>query len=487
MSRITSRAQPNKGGKTLLFEETQHNLKRIRALREIVTAITSTLDLRTVLYLLLENVERFLPFSHASAVRLWNRQTGTLKPEASRNIDMKRWQIADSPFDRELRKTKTPLVVANLQRGSRTRKTAFFREHALVSYLGVPLVVSDEFLGVLEYYTKEKHLFTEEEIEFLSALAAQAAIAIQKAYAHEVIGYLCPKLSACQAQLYEQIKRQASELQEKNAELERSNEVKSTFLRFMSHEVRTPLTTLFGYSGMLLDGLLGSLSEEQSKAVRAIQGQSTELFTLIDNVLEATRLETGKVMVETHEVDLAKLIEDLKAGYNTPLHKDITLEWRLPPELPAIRTDVDKIKAIIKNLLNNAIRFTEQGSVSVFVRYLRAEQAIELKVQDSGIGIPGQLKSHIFELFGQANSSDTRVQGGVGLGLYIVKKYTELLRGKVEVESEVGKGSTFTVTLPVAIDNDIFGTVNDQVCPCGDQPRAKSRNWRRRLDRCLER
>ena len=126
----------------------------------------------------------------------------------------------------------------------------------------------------------------------------------------------------------------------------------------MSHEVRTPLTTLFGYSGMLLDGLLGSLSEEQSKAVRAIQGQSTELFTLIDNVLEATRLETARVMVETQEVDLAKLIEDLKAGCNTPLHKDITLEWRLPPELPAIRTDVDKVKAILKNLLNNAIRFT---------------------------------------------------------------------------------------------------------------------------------
>ena len=182
-----------------------------------------------------------------------------------------------------------------------------------------------------------------------------------------------------------------------------------------------------------------------------------------------------------------ELIGDLKAGYNTPLHKDITLEWRLPPEIPAIRTDVDKVKAILKNLLNNAIRFTEQGSVSVFVRYLRAEQAIELKVQDSGIGIPEQLKSHIFELFGQANNSDSRVQEGVGLGLYIVKKYAELLKGKVEVESEVGKGSTFTVTLPVAIDNDIFGTVNDQVRPSGDQPMAKSRNWRRRLERCLQR
>ena len=111
----------------------------------------------------------------------------------------------------------------------------------------------------------------------------------------------------------------------------------------------------------------------------------------------------------------------------------------MPPELPAIRTDIDKVKAILKNLLNNAIRFTEQGSVSVFVRYLQAEQAIELKVEDSGIGIPGQPKSHIFELFGQANSSDTRVQEGVGLGLYIVKKYTELLRGKVGVEEKLAK------------------------------------------------
>jgi signal transduction histidine kinase len=258
------------------------------------------------------------------------------------------------------------------------------------------------------------------------------------------------------AQPYEKIKRQASELQEKNAELERSSDVKLTFLRFMSHEVRTPLTISMGYSGMLLDGLLGALSEEQSKAVKAILGQSTDLLTLIDNVLEATRLETVKVAVDAHKVDLRKLMEDFKVGYSTPLHEDITLEWRFPPELPAIKTDIGKIKGILRNLLSNAIKFTEQGSVILSVRCLRAEQAIELKVEDTGIGIPEGLKSKIFDLFCRVNSPDMRVHEGMGLGLYIVKKYTELLGGKVEIESEFGKGSTFTVTLPVTIYDDLF-------------------------------
>jgi signal transduction histidine kinase len=258
------------------------------------------------------------------------------------------------------------------------------------------------------------------------------------------------------ARLYQQIRRQARAIQDKKAELERSDDVKLRFLGFMSHEVRTPLTISMGYSGMLLDGLLGPLSDEQSKAVGAILAQSADLLTLIDNVLEATRLETAGVMAETREVDLIKLLQDLKSGYATPQHKDIALEWRLPSELPAVKTDAGKIKGILRNLLSNAIKFTEHGSVIVSVRHLQADQGIELKVEDTGSGIPWELRPAIFDLFSQAKISDTKVHEGVGLGLYIVKKYTELLRGKVEVESEVGKGSTFTITLPVTMDADIF-------------------------------
>ncbi|MDH3445040.1 MAG: hypothetical protein OEN50_14025, partial [Deltaproteobacteria bacterium] len=140
--------------------------------------------------------------------------------------------------------------------------------------------------------------------------------------------------------LYEQIKRQASELQEKNAELKRLTEVISMFVRFTSQEVRTLLTISMGYSGMLLDKLLGPLSEEQSKAVRTILTQSTDLLISIDNVLEATRLETATVMVEPHEINVRKLLEDLKEGYDARLIDDITLEWSLSSDLPAIKTDV---------------------------------------------------------------------------------------------------------------------------------------------------
>jgi signal transduction histidine kinase len=252
-------------------------------------------------------------------------------------------------------------------------------------------------------------------------------------------------------QLYEQIRQQATELRAKNVELERSNEAKLAFLRSISHEVRTPLTISMGYSGLLMDGLLGPLSQEQFKAVGAILRQSNELLTSIDNVLEAARLETATVMVEPHDVDLSKLLEELKAGYGGRLHGNIVLEWRFSSRLPAIRTDAGKLRRILRNLLSNAIKFTEEGSIIVSARPLDTEQAVELKVEDTGIGIPRQLKSRIFDLFYQVNDSCTRVHEGMGLGLYIVKKYTDLLGCRVQVESEPAKGSTFTIILPVAV------------------------------------
>jgi CheY-like chemotaxis protein len=146
------------------------------------------------------------------------------------------------------------------------------------------------------------------------------------------------------AQLYEQIRQQAKELQDKNAELERLHDVNSALLAFISRGALTPLTLSMGYSGMLLDGMLGALSEDQSRAVRAVLGQSADLLTLIDNVLEATRLETGRAVIEAHEVDLRKIMEEIRAGYSAPPHKDITLEWRLPAELFTIKTDAGKLK-----------------------------------------------------------------------------------------------------------------------------------------------
>jgi two-component system sensor histidine kinase ChiS len=139
----------------------------------------------------------------------------------------------------------------------------------------------------------------------------------------------------------------------------------------------------------------------------------------------------------------------LKANYNIPYGKDLKLFWHYPADLPMARTDDEKLKGVLQNLINNAIKFTEQGSVTISGRYIPAANKIEFKVADTGIGIPQEKIQTIFDMFEQVDSSATRKFSGVGLGLYIVKKFTELLGGGVAVESELGKGSAFTVTIPV--------------------------------------
>jgi len=168
--------------------------------------------------------------------------------------------------------------------------------------------------------------------------------------------------------------------------------------------------------------------------------------------------------VEAREVSLEEFLADVRSNYAIPLGKELSLVWDIPSDLPVIHTDGEKLKHILQNLINNAVKFTDKGSVTVSVRAGGRDQGlgvsadpqsltpnpgyVEFKVADTGIGIAGENLTAIFERFRQVDSSETRRYGGVGIGLYIVKKFTELLGGTVEVESKPGKGSTFTVIVP---------------------------------------
>jgi signal transduction histidine kinase len=234
------------------------------------------------------------------------------------------------------------------------------------------------------------------------------------------------------------------------AALEQSNKVKSEFLGFVSHELRTPLNQIVGQAAMIQDGLLGEINGEQSKALEKVLRYSHELASMINGLLEATRIGAGAVEVKTEEVELGRFLDELKSLYNTPLEKNVSLLWDSPSDLPSIRTDGGKVKHIVQNLIDNAIKFTEKGSVKISCRYLPKNNAAEFKVADTGSGIPEESLPSIFEMFRQANCSQTKPSRGVGLGLYIVKQFVELLGGKIEADSKLGKGSTFTVTLPSA-------------------------------------
>jgi PAS domain S-box-containing protein len=426
-------------------EETQRSLDQVRALREIDRAITSTLDLRTVLAVLLEKIDLSLPYA-VSTVTLVNKKNGLLEPVACRNLDEKEWmeeQWRGAPeIPQMVLGNKAPWMISKEQLDARIRDHEFFRRHDLASYLGVPLIVQDEVLGVLGFYAKADHEFSGEEVEFLATLAGRAAVAIHN------------------SQLYEETAKLA-------AELTVSNKVKDEFLSVMSHELRTPLNVVMGYTEMLKEGTLGDTNPGQAHALAKIMGRSNELLSMINSILYTTSIEANQVKLHSHPFALGALLDEIRRFEENRLNKPVTLEWNYPSDLPWVTSDREKIKRVLQSLIDNAIKFTEKGRVTVSAGVTggngqpaadrpgqTAESqrpVIEFKVADTGIGIPAQNIPFIFEKFRQADGSETRLYGGVGLGLYIAKNFTELLGGTIEVETGEGKGSVFTVTIPSAV------------------------------------
>jgi signal transduction histidine kinase len=239
-----------------------------------------------------------------------------------------------------------------------------------------------------------------------------------------------------------------SQLEQANRSLVKANKAKDEFLHVMSHELRTPLNVVMGYSQLVKDGTFGTINQEQGNALDKVMGRGKELLSMIGEILRASSIEAGKVRAEKSQIQMSELLDDLRSNYEIPLDKKLTFHWDYPSGSRTIKTDADKLKHILQNLMNNAVKFTEEGSITLTARYFPETKAAEFKVVDTGIGIEQEMLPSIFEMFQQLDSSETRTHGGVGLGLYIAKKYTDVLEGQIQVNSEVGKGSTFTVTIP---------------------------------------
>ena len=399
--------------------------KRLQALREIEVAIISSLDLHAVLDVLLEKIDGFLPYA-VTTITLVNRKTGELEPVACRNLDEKEWKAVVARrirIDKVDPENYTPVTVFNAQTDPRAHQSQFLRKNSLVSYLRVPLVAKNEVLGFLTFFTKEEHAFSGEEVKFLTTLASQAAIAI------------------CNSQLYE--------------EMSRSNKIKDEFLNIISHELRTPINVVMGYTQLLKGGVLGETNSQQTAAVNTIAARSKDLLDMVNSLLCATSLEGNGARLESSEVSLKDFLAELKTECEPQAGKEISLIWNNPGELPNIETDGPKLKQILQNIINNAVKFTERGAVTTSIRYFSDARKVEFTVADTGIGISQAEMPYIFERFRQVDSSQTRSFEGVGLGLYIAKEYTELLGGKVTVESEPDKGSTFTIAIPCEIASSI--------------------------------
>jgi signal transduction histidine kinase len=408
-------------------EDLRRQRERLEAMHEVNVAVTSTNETNSILNALLEKTLSHLPYA-AALVRLRDPESQLVETVAAKGFDTKERVDADSlSFIDGIMKAVEPLIVRNVFADNRVEHLEFFKKEGLVSIIGMPLVANGETLGCLVYAAREEHGFGAEEIEFLNTLAGQAAIAIHH------------------SQLYRQSQQQTEEL--RHAHL-----IKDEFLKMVSNELKTPLSVISGYSDMFNQGLLGELTPIQEKAIETIGRQSRELHGLISKVLQVSDIESETLLAAKTEINLWEFMSELRAEYDAPLAKNVKIIWDYPADLPTVQSDRPKLKRIAENLINNAVKFTEHGSVVVSANYLAPSRILELKVADTGIGMSSERRGVIFQKFRQLHEAHRVLQpGGVGLGLYIVKKYMDVLGGEIGVESEPAKGSTFIMRIPVAL------------------------------------
>ncbi len=240
------------------------------------------------------------------------------------------------------------------------------------------------------------------------------------------------------------------ELRRVNDDLTHLDELKSDFLATMSHELRTPLTSIIGYSDMMLSGMTGELNEKQGNFLESILKNGEALLNLINDILDLTKIEAGRLELNIEPVDLrAALLSVLPVVKPRAADKRIKISTFLPTDLPPVAADPAKFGQVLLNLLTNAIKYThENGSVSVEAR--PKGDVVEIWVTDTGIGISSEDQSRIFQRFTQVDSSASRTQGGTGLGLTIVRELVELHGGEIRVQSKLGKGSSFIFTMPIS-------------------------------------
>ena len=271
------------------------------------------------------------------------------------------------------------------------------------------------------------------------------------------------------AQLYEQLKQASEELEGKvqsaTAELARQNELlrrqaleleqasaaKSQFLANVSHELRTPLNAILGYAAMTLQGVSGELMAPQRRNLSRIDANARHLLTLINEILDITRIEAGRMPIQVAPFNLPDLLREVISELEPIIVKSgLELATRVPSDLPTLRSDRQKVKQIVVNLLSNALKFTQKGTITIRVKMV-GSRAVTIDVIDTGIGIPKPDFEKIFEDFRQVDSTPRRAYGGTGLGLSICRRLASMLRGTLKVDSKLGKGSTFTLTLPTVL------------------------------------
>jgi two-component system, NtrC family, sensor kinase len=419
------------------LEERTHELTRsvdqLTALGEVGRAVSSTLDLETVLTTIvsravqLSELDGGVVFEYDAAAEEFVHRAATVGgalAEAPRATRVRKGEGVVGQTAITLQPAQVPDITVSGAYESRLREKLI--SFGVRAVLAVPMLSEDRLVGCLVVSRNQVGEFPAETIDLLRTFATQSALAIQN------------------ARLFE-------EIADKGRQLEAASRHKSEFLANMSHELRTPLNAVIGFSEVLLQRMFGDLNTKQDEYLKDIYASGQHLLSLINDILDLSKIEAGRMELAPAPFHLPSALENaVTLVKERAARHAIALQVDVDPRLGEVVGDERKVKQVLLNLLSNAVKFTPEGG-RISLKAGRRDGMVEIAVTDTGIGIAPEDQAAIFEEFRQVGSDETRKQEGTGLGLTLAKKFVELHGGRIWVQSRVGQGSTFTFTLPVRL------------------------------------
>ena len=420
-------------------DDLSESLEQQTAASEVLRVISSSPgELEPVFQTMLENATRICDAKFGTIFRFdgdaFHPMAMVNTPPALTNFLRRRGRFVPEAGNGLYRVWKSKKPLHTLDDAASPVPTAPTKLAGARTYLGVPMLKDDELIGVIVIYRQEVRPFTDKQIELVKNFAAQAVIAIEN------------------TRLLTELRARTAELEDKSQQLEVASENKSQFLSSMSHELRTPLNAIIGLTEMMVTNAARFGTDKALEPLRRVNAAGTHLLSLINEVLDLSKIEAGKLDLNPESINLSHLIDEVvgTAGQLTEKNKN-RLVVEAPENVGTLTADSMRLKQILLNLLSNACKFTKDGEVALRVRkVVDGRDWIELAVADTGIGLTAEQQAKLFQDFTQADSLTARRYGGTGLGLALSRKLARMMGGDVTVTSEPGKGSVFTVRLPGA-------------------------------------